>query len=85
MCNNTRSIGDLPHLLWDVRSSKGGNRINFKPDRDNILKQYKFVVILETDENRQGANSKQHYEYYHKAQIVICETTDGSMPLEVGT
>ena len=60
--------------------------MNFKPDRDNVLREYKYMVIVATEAERRPPTAKskwQYADYYHKAQIVVVETT--GTPTEVGT
>jgi len=63
--------------------------MKFRPDRDGVLREYKFAVALETEEQRRPPVSKgkraSYREYYHQAQIIIVETTGGGIPAEVGT
>ena len=47
--------------------------MRFKPRGCRELRDFRYVVITETDEG-----------YYHKGQIVICDVTDG-IPIEVGS
>lgn len=62
--------------------------MNFTPDRDNVLREYKYMVIVATEAELRPPTAKskwQYADYYHKAQIVAVETTGGCTPTEVGT
>jgi hypothetical protein len=62
--------------------------MNFRPDRDHVLREYKYMVIVATEADRRPSTAKskwQYSDYYHKGQIVVVETTGGCTPTEVGT
>jgi hypothetical protein len=63
--------------------------MHFTPDRDNVMRRYEFAVIIETDEDHNPPVAKSkgrlYRSDYQKAQIIVCETTGGNSPIEVGT